>query len=99
MTDDQFLTDVVCDEFVLDTDDKEEVYEGDEEYDNVDGYEDDGGEADDEGVEPDDEDAESPDTPVVDKIDPELQYEICATALGDCGCVTGADDAVKRRYV
>jgi hypothetical protein len=86
----KFDAEPLCDEFELDTDDEEEVYEVDDEVVNL--SEDDG------GVQADEEDAECPDIRVVDKIDPELQYEICETALGDCGCVTGPD-AVKRRCV
>jgi hypothetical protein len=93
-----FVAEDLCDEFVLDSDDEEEVYQCEEEPDIGDVDEDDRAQGDDEGFEAEDEDAECPDTPVVDKIDPELQYEICQTTLGDCGCVTGPSP-VKSRCV
>jgi homoserine acetyltransferase len=88
-----YYVDPLCEEFELDTDDEEEVHEVGEDAVNLD-HDDGGVQADDEG---DDEDAECPDNTSVDKIDPELQYEICENALGDCG--VAGPSAVKRRCV
>jgi hypothetical protein len=84
-------------EFLLDTDDEEELCVS--HYDQDDGVEadDEGVEADGARVESDNDDPES-DTPAADEKDPELEYEVVSTELGDGGCVTGGS-RIKTRSV
>jgi hypothetical protein len=84
-------------DFLLDTDDKEELHVADGEGDDGVDADDEGVEADDDGIESDNSDSES-DTPAGDQKDPELEYELVSTELGDCGCVTGGS-RIKRRSV